>query len=404
MVDNKPTTPNANMAVIGALFFMFVILGLPSGLLGVAWPSIRDEFRLTNEAIGAILAMGTLGHIISSFVSGRVVHRWGIYPVLVTGSTLSLVVMGGLALSPTWLLLVLIYGLWGIASGLMDTSANVFVARYYTARVMNWMHASFGLGATLGPFLIGAVIALGFSWRAAYASLALLVLLLLAVFAALRTIWPRRSRTARLDTGATTTSENRGVGLWDTLRIPVIWLSMAIFFFYGGVEITAGQWSFTLFTESRGATAEAAGVWVAAYWAVFTLGRVLAGFIADRLGGWRLLDLSLLTALIGILFYAANVNLPISYLGLVLIGFGIAPIFPTLITLTPRYAGEAHAANAMGFQVGITGVGIAVLPSLAGVLAERVDLEAIGPYLFAQGVVLALLYVWLRARTVRTSP
>jgi fucose permease len=91
--------------------------------------------------------------------------------------------------------------------------------------------------------------------------------------------------------------------------------------------------------------------------------------------------------------------LPFSYLGLVLIGFGIAPIFPTLITLTPSYSGPDHAANAMGFQVGITGVGIAILPSLAGVLAERVDLEAIGPYLLAQGVVLALLYLWLRTRT-----
>jgi MFS family permease len=152
MVDNKPTTPAANTAVIGALFFMFVILGLPSGLLGVAWPSIRNEFALTNEAIGAILAMGTLGHIISSFVSGRVVHRWGIYPVLVASTILSLFVMGGILLSPTWIILVMVYGLWGVASGLMDTSANVFVARYYTARVMNWMHASFGLGATLGPF------------------------------------------------------------------------------------------------------------------------------------------------------------------------------------------------------------------------------------------------------------
>ncbi len=379
---------------------MFIIIGLPSGLLSVAWPSIRDSFGLTNEAIGAILALGTTGHVIASFISGRVVTRWGIYPTLVGSTLLSLTAMSLISLTPSWFILVASYSLWGIAGGLIDTSANVFVARYYSARMMNWMHANFGLGATFGPLLFGLVVTFGFGWRAAYGLIAVSILFLVLALLLLRPVWPRRAtRTVTSSTGVVSViaiEENTAVSLRESLRVPAVLLGMAIFFVYGGVELTAGQWSFTIFTESRGAPADTAGLWVTAYWGIFTLGRVLVGFVADRLGGWRILNLSMMGGLFGMLLFWLNLTPLTSYLGLVIIGFAIAPIFPTLVTLTPRYVGEKHAANATGFQVGITGFGVAVLPSLAGVLAERVSLEAIGPFLFLQGVVMAGLYLWLQ--------
>lgn len=399
---------NSTTAVAGALFLMFIILGLPSGLLGVAWPSMRDSFGLTNEAVGAILFLGTSGHIIASFFSGRVVNQWGIYPTLVGSTLLALTGLTLISLTPSWWLLVASYGLWGIAGGLIDTSANVFVARYYNARMMNWMHANFGLGATFGPLLLGVVVWFTFDWRAAYGLIALLAFVLVLILLLLRSIWPRRQRTTQTVLASTgvasvvtmTEEEERdtAVSLRESLRVPAVLLGMAIFFIYGGVELTAGQWSFTLFTEGRGATPEVAGLWVTAYWAVFTLGRVLVGFVAERLGGWRILNGAMIGALVGMALYALNLNLFTSYLGLVILGFAIAPIFPTLITLTPHYVGEKHTANATGFQVGITGLGVAVLPSFAGVLAERVSLEAIGPFLFLQGVVMTGLYAWLRWR------
>ena len=398
------TRPTAPTAVAGALFFMFVVLGLPSGLLGVAWPDIRDTFGLTNEAVGALLAMGTTGHIIASFLSGRLVTRWGNYPVLVGSTLISGVVMTLVALAPSWVLLVAVYSLWGVAGGLIDSSANVFVARYYNARVMNWMHASFGLGATLGPLLVGLVVALGFSWRAAYGLIGVLVAALLMVLLVLRPAWPRRKKAAVGKTANPLDEESEpySANLLDSLRVTAVWLGMAIFFVYGGVEITAGQWSFTLFTEGRGANAEVAGLWVTAYWGVFTLGRVLVGIIADRVGALRVLDFAMLGALVGMALFWFNLSPLSSYLGLALLGFALAPIFPTLITLTPGYVGADHATNATGFQVGITGLGIAVLPWLAGVLSERISLEAIGPFLFLQGVVMTALYLWLRWRIMAT--
>ncbi|MCA9981923.1 MAG: MFS transporter, partial [Anaerolineales bacterium] len=286
--------------------------------------------------------------------------------------------------------------------GLIDSSANVFVARYYNARVMNWMHASFGLGATLGPLLVGLVVALGFSWRAAYGLIGVLVAVLLVVLLVLRPAWPRRKKAGTSLASADDESEPFSANLLDSLRVTAVWLGMAIFFVYGGVEITAGQWSFTLFTEGRGANAEVAGLWVTAYWGVFTLGRVLVGIIADRVGALRVLDFAMLGALVGMALFWFNLSPLSSYLGLALLGFALAPIFPTLITLTPGYVGADHATNATGFQVGITGLGIAVLPWLAGVLSERISLEAIGPFLFLQGVVMTALYLWLRWRIMAT--
>lgn len=395
MVRTKPARMATPTAVGGALFLMFIILGLPAGLLGVAWPGMRDTFGLTNEAVGALLGMSTAGHIVASFLSGRAVTRWGIYPVLVGSTLLSGIVMATVTFTPTWFLLVVVYSLWGISGGLIDSSANVFVARYYNARIMNWMHASFGLGATLGPLLVGGVVAQGFTWRAAYGVIGLLVIVLLVVLFALRPVWPRRVRPP-VAVATATDEEAPDMGLWASLRVPAVWLGMAIFFVYGGVEITAGQWSFTLFTEGRGAEAEIAGLWVTAYWGVFTFGRVFVGFIANRIGAMRVLDLAMGGALLGMIFFWFNLTPLSSYLGLALLGFALAPIFPTLITLTPDYVGRDHATNATGFQVGITGLGVALLPSLAGVLAERVSLEAIGPFLFMQGLAMTALYLYLR--------
>ena len=172
----------------------------------------------------------------------------------------------------------------------------------------------------------------------------------------------------------------------------MVWLGLALFFMHTGIEGAAGQWPYTLFTEARGVAPGTAGLWVGAYWGSLTVGRMVFGLVVDRLGVVPTLRMCMLGAVLGSASVWWNVTDLLGFLGLALIGFSLAPIFPSLTSHTPRRVGAAHAANAIGFQVAAAGIGIAALPGLAGVLAESLGLEIIGPFLFAASVAMFLLH------------
>jgi fucose permease len=195
----------------------------------------------------------------------------------------------------------------------------------------------------------------------------------------------------------------------DTLRLPSAWLGILMFLFFTGLEATGGQWPYTLFTEGRGIDATAAGLWVSAYWASLTIGRIVFGAIATRVKTTPLLRSAMLgcvlgAALIWIPTYIPYLDLPVSFLGLALLGFFMAPLFPLSISDTPRLVGSEHAANAIGFQISAASLGFATLPGLAGLLAERLGLEAIGPVLVAFAVAMVLLHeAFVRTSTHREA-
>jgi fucose permease len=178
----------------------------------------------------------------------------------------------------------------------------------------------------------------------------------------------------------------------QTWRLPLIWLSVALFLVYTGLETTAGQWSYTLFTESRQAPPELASLWVSLYWGSLAVGRLLFGFVVNRISPVGLLRGCMLTILLGAILIWLNPSQQLSFAGLGLVGFAAAPIFPSLIAQTPRRLGPAHVANAIGFQVGAASLGIALLPALAGVLAESLGLEIIPPLLALAAVAMLGLH------------
>jgi fucose permease len=171
----------------------------------------------------------------------------------------------------------------------------------------------------------------------------------------------------------------------------VVWLSLAVFFFVSGMEATAGNWAFTLFTEGRGETIVAAGQWVSAYWASFTAGRVLFGLLGERLAPVSVLRGTMLLAMLGAGLLWWHPTDGVSYLGLVLFGLALAPMFPLLILETPRRVGKKYADQVIGFQIGVAGLGLAALPALAGVLADRISLEIVPPFVVI-GIVILIIF------------
>jgi predicted MFS family arabinose efflux permease len=274
---------------------------------------------------------------------------------------------------------------------------------------MSWLHAAYAAGATAGPSLMTAVLARGGSWRAGYAAVGAVLALLALGFTAARRRWePDGALAPRVldapgGVGPLPLPHAAPESAPGALRSGRVWLQMALFLLYVGLEVAAGQWSYTLLTELRGLGAAAAGTWVAVYWGGLLAGRVLLGFVVERVGQVRLLRLATLGALLFASLFALHAR-PWTLAALPLLSFSLAAIYPGLMAETPRRVGEGRAAHAVGFQVSAATLGFALLPGAAGLVGERLGLEAIGPLLAGFALVLLLLHEGLVALERRPRP
>lgn len=386
--------------LVGIAFLRFIVLGLPGGMLGVAWPSIRGSFGLSLDAVGTLLLASTTGYLLSSFASGRTIAQIGVGPALMIGSILGGLGFLGYILAPAWWVMVLFGLLAGLGTGTIDAGLNTYFAANYGASLMNWLHACFGVGATLGPAIMTAMFNGGHSWHWGYA----LVVVSEGVLAACFGLTLRRWRLARsgsvAESGSVGPNQARGI---DTLKLPAVWLSVLLFFIFTGIEGSAGQWPYSLFTELRSIDPVVAGFWVSVYWGSLTVGRIVFGALVARIGIAPLLRTGMLGVVCGAALTWWNPTDLLGFLGLALMGFSMAPIFPLSISATPQRLGAEHTANAIGFQVAAASLGLGVLPGFAGILAEAFSLEIVGPFLFVTSVAMFLLHEAMIPRVSRAG-
>lgn len=372
--------------LIALAFIAFISLGLPDGILGVAWPSIRREFNVPLSQLGYLLIAGTSGYFVSSFFAGAFERRLGIGGVLLASNLLVLTSLIGNATTPVFPLMILFAMLGGLGAGAIDAAINHFAASNFPPRWVSWLHACYGIGATLGPLIMTTVIVSGFSWRYGYGSVGVLIFAMCALFALTIKLWQADP--------ATPTDANavaRGT-MSDALRVPLVWLHIALFFLYTGIEVTAGQWFYSWFTESRKMEPKIAGSIVSGYWFALTIGRIVFGYAAGHFKPIPLLRIALSLAPLASGLIWANVANVATFIGAAVLGFALAPIYPLLMSLTPDRVGKSVSAHAVGFQVSAATIGVAVLPTIAGQLARRIGLEVIGPLLLICTVALLVLH------------
>ena len=373
----------------------FVSLGLPDTILGVAWPSLRHTFGLPLDRLGVLLTATMMGYLASSLASGAVVRRLRIGGLLVASSGLIVASSVGYALAPAWPVVVACGLVAGLGAGAIDSGINAFAAAHFSAGRVAWLHAAWGVGATLGPLLMTAVLAAGFEWRAGYAVLALIIAALALGFQRTRGLWSGDGTGPPVAAPATS--------LRASLGQPTVRANVAIFFLYTGLESTPGHWAYTLLTEGRGVAPSLAGIAVSVYWGSLTAGRLVSGAVTHRYPPAAVFRLCLAGLPLAALLVAVARDGPLGLLGLALLGFLGASVFPLLIAGTPTRVGVAHANNSVGFQVGAATLGAAVVPSMTGVLARHLGVEAIAGVLVlvALGVFVLHELVLRRERAVR---
>jgi fucose permease len=376
-----------SILLIPLAYLSFVSLGLPDGLNGVAWPSIRSYFNLPLDALGSLLVMFTAGYLVSSFSSGRMLALMSLGSLLALSCLATAVSLLGYALAPAWPVMVALGVVAGLGAGAIDAGLNTFAATRFSARMVNWLHASYGVGAASGPVIMTGVLAAHHPWQRGYAMVGVWQLLLAICFGLTRRRWPNASEMEDIVPGSVARVPNI-----STLRLPVMWLSAAVFFVYTGIEAAAGVWVYSLFTQSRAIPIVTAGIWLSVYWGGLTVGRLLAGVAVGFLPPNRLLRVCVAGVALGAALIWMNFTSLLSFLGLGLMGLASAPVFPSLIATTPERLGSAHTSNGVGFQIAAAVLGQSLLPALIGVLAGEYGLEIIGPGLFiASAMLLALV-------------
>lgn len=381
--------PHATLLAV--IYLAFISLGLPDGVLGVAWPAMRVGLDQPLAAAGLITFTMTACTVTSSLASGRVLQRFGTGPVVMVSGVLTGLGLIGFSMAPSlaWVLACAVP--LGLGAGAVDAGLNHYVADHYASRHMNWLHGCWGIGAMTGPLVMGAALLDAGGWQGGYRVLGILQLLLALLLLATLGLWRRVPvRAPDAAHGPDAERVRRAVPAWAG------WLAPALFVAYATIEVGTGLWTASILVNGRGLDAPTAGVWVSCFFGSIMGGRFAVGLISARLGNRRLVRLGLGTAIAGaVLFATPGLPMPVALAGMVLLGLGCAPIYPSLMHETSQRFAPELARRVVGRQVAFAAGGAALGPAALGLLAAAAGLSIVMPAILLMLGVLLGLTVWL---------
>jgi fucose permease len=395
------TSSSVRLGVLLLVYVAFVSLGLPDGVLGAAWPQMRAELGVGLNQNWRMLALGTCGSVVSSFLSGVALRRWGVGWVLVVTTFVTALAILSYSRSATFALLTALAFLLGLGNGAIDAGLNHFVASNLSSRHMSWLHGFWSVGVSLGTLTVSATIAAGGTWRGAYLAVGTVQLSLALAFVANLHLLPRGASRAA---GEPRLEPQR---FGSTLRLRAAWASMAAFFVYCGLECSAGLWIASVLHDGRGWATSSAGLMATLFWASLTVGRFLVGIISQRLEVMQIVWAATAGVTFGTTLLAASSVCAgcetaaglLTATGLLLTGFSLAPLYPMLMHDSLRCVGRSHATNLIGFQGGVGQLGFALVPAAVGGILQAGSTEWLGGLLATLAIALLALLA-LRERFI----
>ncbi len=359
------------------IFISFIGVGLPDSVLGTAWPAMAQSFSLPISLAGYISATVSVGTIVSSLLSARLIARLGTGLLTAVSTLLTAIALLGFALCPHPALFFLLAIPLGLGAGAIDTALNSFVALHYSAAKMNFMQCFYGIGVAASPFIMALALGNEGDWRRGYMTVALIQWGLTALCFLSLPLWHRVQQQLARET----VEDAKPVPIKQLISLPAVRLSCFSLFSACALELTAGSWSASFFVHARGMEKDAAALMAMLFYIGLALSRFLSGMVVHRLGRRRVLRLSLLLLPIAILVYMVPGQLVLAGIGLFFIGFGIGPVYPNLVHLTPLFVEKEAVQGVMGVQQAATYGGILLMPWLFGVLAQAISAAMLPYYL-----------------------
>jgi fucose permease len=368
--------------LLAVIYLSFISLGLPDGLLGAAWPSIYPEFGAPMSYAGIVSIIICVGTILSSLFSDRFTYRFGPGKVTAFSIALTCLALFGFSFSTRFWMLCLWAIPYGLGAGCVDATLNNYVALHYSSRHMSWLHCMWGVGASIGPYIVGLVLALGKHWGNAYRYVGILQIVLTGIVLFSLPLWKKNAAT----------EQAKPIPLQQVIRIPGAKSVMLTFFCYCALEQTAALWSASYLHLHADLSAEMAASFGSLFFLGITAGRAISGFIAVKLDDTQMIRLGFGIIAAGVVILLLPFGSYVAMAGLVLIGLGCAPIYPCVMHATPAHFGSDRSQALMGLQTASAYVGTALMPPLFGLIANHLSIGLMGIYLVILLVLMVIAY------------
>lgn len=379
--------------LLAVIYLAFIGLGLPDSLLGAAWPMIYPQFGVPVSSMGLISMIISAGTILSSLNSSRLTRALGAGKVTLLSTALTAIALLGFGMSRSLWQLCFWAVPYGLGAGSVDAALNNYVALHYASRHMSWLHCMWGVGTIIGPSLMSAALTGGHGWSGGYLLTALVQGLIVAVLLLSLPLWGRPT------SGNGSETETAALSLREVLAIPGAKEVMLCFFGYCALESTAGLWAASYLTLARDIPAETAAGFAALFYLGITTGRAVSGWIAPHLGDDGMIRLGLWGIGLGLAALLLPGPAAVSLAGLVIIGLGCAPIYPSIIHSTPAHFGAHRSQAVIGVQMASAYVGSMAMPPLFGLMARQIT-PALFPFYL---LVLLGLMAWMHHRLVHKA-
>jgi fucose permease len=381
--------------LLAIIYIAFISLGLPDSLLGSAWPSMYTQFGVPLSYAGIISMIIALGTIVSSLQSDRLTRKLGTGKVTAISVVLTALALLGFSTSHSFAMLCLWAIPYGLGAGSVDASLNNYVALHYESKHMSWLHCMWGVGATLGPYIMGFALTGGNSWNMGYRYIGIMQIVLTAVLFFSLPLW-KTSKTPTLDH---TDTSRKPLTLAEIIRIPGAKEVMLCFFCYCAIEQTTGLWASSYLTLYKGIAPETAASFASLFFIGITIGRALSGFITMKLSNVQMIRLGQVFIAVGIFTMLLPATQIFSLIGLIIIGLGCAPIYPCIIHSTPAHFGAERSQAIIGVQMASAYVGTCLMPPLFGILANKISVALLPLYLLGVLLIMTIMHELLTRKT-----
>ena len=381
--------------LLAIIYLAFISLGLPDGLLGAAWPTMYQEFAVPVSYAGAVSMIISFGTILSSLQSDRLTRKLGTGKVTAISVGMTAAALFGFSFSHSFVAVCLWAIPYGLGAGSVDASLNNYVALHYESRHMSWLHCMWGIGATLGPYVMGYALTGGKGWNAGYRYIGIMQIVLTAVLVCSLPLWVKRKEEG---TGGAE-ADTKALSIREVLKIRGAKEVMFCFFCYCALESTAGLWSSSYLTLQKGIPAETAASYAGMFYLGITIGRALSGFITMKLNDVQMIRMGQCIIALGIIVVFLPGAAVVSLVGLVLIGLGCAPVYPCIIHSTPAHFGEDKSQAVIGIQMASAYVGSCLMPPVFGLIANNISVALFPVYLVVILMIMIVMHELLVKKT-----
>lgn len=374
--------------LLAIIYLAFISLGLPDSLLGAAWPSMYREFSVPVSYAGGISMIIAAGTIISSLQCDRMTKKFGTGKVTAMSVLMTAAALFGFSISHSYIALCLWAIPYGLGAGCVDASLNNYVALHYASRHMSWLHCMWGVGASAGPYIMGYALSNGQGWNMGYRYIAMLQIVLTVILLFSLPLW--KNSNAQDDDGTEKTGHDGVLSLAQIVKIPGAKEVMITFFCYCAMEQTTGLWASSYLVLHWGLSSETAATFASLFYIGITVGRALGGFLTLKLNDTQMIRLGQGLILGGVLLLLLPFGKTAAMVGLIMIGLGCAPIYPSIIHSTPEHFGAEKSQVMIGVQMACAYTGTCLMPPIFGLMANHIGVFLFPIYLL---IILALMMV-----------